>query len=152
MAALFARNPQVKIRADDGGIQSAIITTRVKSGVSGGFEKSRSNAAQDPPLSLEESQRRFDAEIAKAREKQIAWIEAMGPPDGWVKVADLSAQGWIRADERTVDSSPLQVNTDAMAEMTDYSKELQLRDDQLRRDMAAQRELAEERMKGLMTA
>lgn len=40
-------------------------------------------------------------------------------------------------------------DTQSMNENSDYRHELQLRDDQLRRDIVAQRELADERMKGL---
>lgn len=40
-------------------------------------------------------------------------------------------------------------HTDSMNDTADYRHELQLRDEQLRRDMAAQRELTDERMRGL---
>ncbi|MGV6396951.1 hypothetical protein ACTUVN_002646 [Pseudomonas caspiana] len=40
-------------------------------------------------------------------------------------------------------------DTEPMTDITDYRHELALRDEQLRRDMAAHRELADERMKGL---
>nr|WP_238935330.1 hypothetical protein [Pseudomonas typographi] len=47
------------------------------------------------------------------------------------------------ADDKVQDAG----DTDDMTQNTDYRHELQLRDDQLRRDMAAHRELAEERAK-----
>lgn len=97
---------------------------------------------------VEDAQRLFDEKIATARLRQLAWMEHLGPPEGWVRVDELAAQGWIRTEDGPVDISSLRDNTDHMADITDYSKELQLRDDQLRRDMAAQRELADERMKG----
>jgi hypothetical protein len=48
-----------------------------------------------------------------------------------------------------VDSQINEPNIQPMTDITDYRHELQLRDEQLRRDMAAQRELTDERMKGL---
>jgi hypothetical protein len=96
--------------------------------------------SQDAPLSVEEAKRRLDAEMAKAREKQLAWIEALGPPEGWVKVEDLAAQGWTRSGGRTVDSAPDQDNTEAMTEITNYRKELELRDELLRKELVIRHE------------
>lgn len=50
----------------------------------------------------------------------------------------------------SIDDKPINTHhTDLMNETADYRHELQLRDEQLRRDMTAQRELADERMRGL---
>lgn len=61
------------------------------------------------------------------------------------KIAELEAKFFALGD----DMSGSEADTEAMSTSTDYRHELQLRDDQLRRDMAAQRELSDERMKGL---
>ncbi|GLX92002.1 hypothetical protein Pfra02_45700 [Pseudomonas fragi] len=61
------------------------------------------------------------------------------------KIAELQA---TIASQKSDKSPPLS-DTEAMTENHDYRHELQLRDEQLRRDMAAQRELTDERMKGL---
>jgi len=98
-------------------LRDAILAGHVKTSVS------------EAPLSVEEAQRRLDTEIKKAREQQIAWIEALGPPEGWVRVSDLP-----------VDSKPLPGNTEDMTEITDYRKELELRDELLRKELSIRHE------------
>lgn len=81
----------------------------------------------EPPLSVEEAIRRFDVEAAKARAAQIAWIEAMGPPDGWVRLSDLpvddkTAQGHtqtmndITREEFNARMETIEVKMDARVE------------------------------------
>lgn len=100
----------------------------------------KNKRAAEAPLSVEETMRRYKASIAAAREQQLAWIESLGPPEGWVKVEDLEAQGWTRSGGRTVDSAPDQDNTEAMTEITNYRKELELRDELLRKELVIRHE------------
>ncbi|MGH8418004.1 MAG: hypothetical protein ACRER8_12090 [Pseudomonas sp.] len=101
---------------------------------------------EEAPLSVEESKRRLEEEIAKARERQVAWIEALGPPQGWVKLDDLAELGWVKSGDIGMDSPSDRDNTEEMTEITDYRKELELRDELLRKELhirheAFQREL-----------
>lgn len=61
------------------------------------------------------------------------------------KIAKLEAQFFTLGG----DIGESKADTEPMTTSTDYRHELQLRDEQLRRDIAAQRELIDERMKGL---
>jgi hypothetical protein len=99
-------------------------------------------------LKFAETEREFDELMERSRERVGLLIEILGPPEGWVRVENLAEQGGARRRGKPVDSLALRGNTEGMAENTELSRELQLRDDQLRRDMAAQRELADEKMKG----
>jgi len=82
------------------------VSKNLRSGV---WIAATGDAETEPPLSVAEAQRRFEESIAKHREAQVKWIEAFGPPEGWVKIEDLP-----------VDTPTEQSHT---PDMTDISRE-----------------------------
>jgi hypothetical protein len=46
----------------------------------------------DGVLSIEEALRRFQIAVGQAREAQLKWIEALGPPEGWVRLQDVERE------------------------------------------------------------
>lgn len=85
----------------------------VKTTGKGGHSDLKRKTAADSPeipdviLSVEEAMLHFKGVAQEARAAQIAWIEAFGPPDGWIKLSDAHID--VRTD---------QSHTDAMNDIT----------------------------------